>query len=175
MKNTLLLLATILAFGACSDESSTSGYPVYFSCDASIYPYNAVHGLGQYIIITQSGGKHSYKVRYYEGSGETEKTEQLTAIQIQQGTFHYGLGGLIIGRPSAMSDGNIYAFDLACPKCELRSRKLTVTQPIGQAHCTKCSSKYDLNSGGIPIEGDSRPMWRYKVAESMPPYIVVSN
>ena len=174
MRKKILLLATIIAtLTACTDEASNSSYPVYFSCDASIPPYNSMHGLGQYIIVTQSGGA-AYKVRYYEGSNEVEKTDRLTAIQLQQGTFYYGLGGLIIGTPSTY-DGNKWAFDLACPKCDSRNRKLTITQPIGHAHCTKCGSKYDLNSGGIPIEGDSRPMWRYRVAEGMPPYVVVAN
>ncbi|MBR2416737.1 MAG: lipoprotein [Bacteroidaceae bacterium] len=173
MKRTILIITTLLTLAACSDEGSNSGYPVYFSCDATIYPYNIVQGYGQYITITRSGGT-DYKVRYYEGREEVEKTERLTAIQLQQGTFHYGLGGLIIGTPSAF-DGNKWAFDLACPKCDLRSRKLTVTQPVGHAHCEKCGSKYDLNSGGIPIEGDTRPLWRYRVVEGLPPYIVVAN
>ncbi|MBQ8542434.1 MAG: hypothetical protein IJ436_03060 [Bacteroidaceae bacterium] len=173
MKRTIFIIATILMLAACDDERSNSGYPVYFSCDASTYPYNIVQGLGQFITITRSGGT-AYKIRYYEGRNEVERTENLTAIQLQQGTFHYGLGGLIIGTPAAY-DGNKWAFDLACPKCDLRSRKLTITLPIGHAHCNKCGSKYDLNSGGIPIEGDTRPLWRYRVVEGLPPYIVVAN
>lgn len=173
MKRAIFIITAILAVTACSDESSSSGYPVYFSCDASIYPYNIVQGLGQYITITRSGGA-AYKIRYYEGREEVEKTEKLTAIQLQQGTFQYGRGGLIIGTPSAY-DGNMWAYDLACPKCDLTNRKLSVTQPVGHAHCTKCNSKYDLNSGGIPIEGDTRPLWRYKVVQGLPPYIVVTN
>lgn len=173
MKHTLVIITLIAALTACSDERSNSGYPVYFSCDASIYPYNIVHGLGQYITISRSGGT-AYKVRYHEGSKEVERTENLTAIQLQQGTFHYGLGGLIIGTPAAY-DGNKWAFDLACPKCDIRSRKLTVEQPVGHAHCEKCGCKYDLNSGGIPIEGDTRPLWRYRIVEGLPPYIVVTN
>ena len=172
MKRTILIISTILTMAACSDESSNSGYPVYFSFDASIYPYNIVQGLGQYITITRSGGT-AYKVRYQEGHEEVEKTENLTAIQLQQGTLHYGLGGLIIGTPSAF-DGNKWAFDLACPKCDLVNRRVTIEQPIGQAYCKECSCRWDLNSGGIPIEGDTRPLWRYRVAEN-PPNIIIMN
>lgn len=174
MKKTLTLLTAvaITLLSACSDERSNSGYPVFFSCDATIYPYNKVQGYGEYITITRSGAT-AYKIGYHEGHEWKETTERLTAIQLQQGTFRYGLGGLIIGTPSAY-DGNKWAFDLACPKCDLMSRKLTLTQQ-GHAYCEKCGCKYDLNSGGIPTEGDTRPLWRYRATEGMPPYIFITN
>lgn len=175
MKNitTILLLALLLTTNSCDDVSSNSGYPVYFHCDATSYPHNIVQGYGQYITVTRSMNGLAYKVRYHEGRAEKEMTINLSAMQTQSGAFHYGLGGLIIGTPSAF-DGNKWAFDLACPKCDSRNRKLTVEQPSGHAHCTECGCKYDLNSGGIPIEGNSRPLWRYRVAENGPNIIIMN-
>ena len=164
---TLVLLAT-----SCDKESESrySYYPVSFSCDASIHPYNIVHSYGEYIIITREGAS-DYKVQW---NNDKEMIVRLTAQQAMYGNIYYGLGGLIIGRPSAY-DGNIMAFDLACPNCEQAEHKLTVTQPVGHAECAKCGSIFDLNSGGIPIKGVARrPLWQYKVVENNP-YIIITN
>ena len=169
------ILATLLmafAFVACDDESTQSGYPVYFKYTYT-YPLTIAEGAGQFIVIEREG-LTAFSVTYYEGAAKRKKKIELSEWQLKEGAMHYGLGGLILGKPSAF-DGNRWAYDLACPKCDLRSRKLTVTQPVGHAHCEKCGSKYDLNSGGIPIEGDTRPLWRYRVVEGVPPYIVVAN
>lgn len=170
---TILTVALPILLVSCSEEASNSGYPVNFVCDASIHPYNIVQGYGEYITIKRSGNGTEYIVNYREGDGEKEQTVKLSAFQLQQGTFHYGRGGLIIGTPSAF-DGNKWAFDLACPKCDLVNRRVTIEQPIGQAYCKECSCRWDLNSGGIPIEGDTRPLWRYRVAEN-PPNIIIMN
>lgn len=165
-----LLLAALLLAACSDDEETSSGYPVSFSMDASVHPYNIVHGYGEFIVVTRSGAS-AYKVAY--GAGE-EKIENMTELQMQQGLY-FGLGGLVIGTPSAC-DGNVWAFDLACPKCDSQSKKLDVSLNTGvaHAHCAKCGSKYDLNSGGVPIEGETRTMWRYKVLRN-DPYIIVQN
>ncbi len=173
MKRAIFIITAILALAACNDDSNSSGYPVSFNCDATIYPYNIVQGYGQYITVTRSKNGTAYKVTYNEGREQKELTVNLSAIQLQTGVFHYGLGGLIIGTPSAF-DGNKWAFDLACPNCDSRNRKLTIEESIGHAHCTTCGCKYDLNSGGIPIEGKSRPLWRYRVMENGPNIIVMN-
>ena len=166
MRTKILLTAiTLIAtLASCSDDSESlySNYPVSFSCDASIHPYNIVHGYGEYIIITRDGAT-AYKVQW---AGNKELIVRLTAQQAMYGNSFYGLSGLIIGTPSAC-DGNIMAFDLACPHCEQAGRKLEVTHSLGHAHCEKCGSKFDLNSGGIPLEGPARrPLWQYKVAKN---------
>lgn len=166
MKKIKIFLAAtaFVLFTSCisDNESRYSYYPVNFSCDASIHPYNIVHGYGEYIIITRNNGT-SYKVAW---AGNKEMIVQLTAQQTMYGSNLYGLGGLIIGTPSAC-DGNIMAFDLACPHCEQAGRRLTVEQPIGHATCKKCNSKFDLNSGGLPFEGVAkRPLWQYQVLEN---------
>ena len=159
----LAIIAAAMLATACTDEESSGGYPVYFKCGDE-YPVSITHGSGQFIQIERDGAS-AYKLTYYEGDVRREKRVQRTAAEIREGALRYGLGGLIVGTPSAY-DGERWAFDLACPKCELASRKLTIDLDEGfaHAHCTKCASKFDLNSGGIPIEGDSRrAMFRYKV------------
>lgn len=167
----LIAITTLLLIG-CDNISSSSGYPVNFNCDATVYPYNIVQGYGQYIVVTMSKNGAAYKVAYYEGREKKELTIDLTAAQLT-GRFYYGLGGLIIGTPMVF-DGNKWAFDLACPKCDSRSRKLTVEHATGHAHCTNCGSKYDLNCGGLPIEGETRPLWRYRVIENGPNIIIMN-
>ncbi len=174
MKNRIALIAATIAlalFASCSDDSESiySHYPVSFSCDASIHPYNIVHGYGEYLIITRNGAA-AYDVEWAKG----KQTVRLTAQQAMFGGPLYGLGGLIIGKPMAC-DGNIMAFDLACPHCEEPGRTLTITHNNGVAHCEKCNSKFDLNSGGLPIEGPvRRPLWRYSVTMN-DPYMIIAN
>lgn len=173
-KQFLFYFIIVLMFIACSDDKSTSNYPVNFSCDISLPPYNIVQGFGEYITITSKKGGAAYTINYREGSIDKDMTVDLSAWQLQQGAFSYGLGGLIIGTPSALSEPEICAFDLACPKCDLVRCKLTIIHPEEHAYCEKCGSKYSLNDGGIPIEGDTRTLWRYRVVQNLP-YIYVIN
>ena len=66
--------------------------------------------------------------------------------------------GLIVGY-STWSDLTFYAYDRECPNCfnpdvvPIRSKALQMSS-TGIATCPSCHRKYDLNSGGIIVEGD---------------------
>lgn len=154
-----LLLTIILAFTGCDEESPYSGYAVNFSFDKSIHPYNQVNSYGQFICVRRGANVGEYKLTDTLGKTQTVNIPQ---IQIQQGTFHYGCGGLIIGTPMNC-DGAIWAYDWACPKCDNSRHRINLDYTFGHAICPNCATKFDLNSGGIPIDGDSRPLWRYRV------------
>ena len=176
MKNKILFAVTsiVLAlFTSCSDNDSSrySHYPASFSFNSSIHPYYIATNPGEFITITRSGAT-AYKVEWAKG----ELTVQLSQQDIMLGGPYYGLGGLIIGIPAA-GDGNIIACDLACPHCERAEKKLTIIHSHGHAHCNKCGSTFDLNSGGIPIEGPAqRTLWQYRVFRSETnPIINITN
>ena len=159
--NILLLSAAILLSG-CEEESPYSGYRVNFSFDSGIHPYIQAKSFGQFICVERKGAGQ-YTLTDARGGKQIVNIPQ---IQLQQNPFYYGLGGLIIGTPSAYGDGSLVAYDKACPKCDYSNRKVVIDYVMGYAKCDKCNSTFDLNSGGIAIEGNSRPLWRYRVFEN---------
>ncbi|MBQ5663776.1 MAG: hypothetical protein IIV19_05025 [Bacteroidaceae bacterium] len=158
MKRITLLFTLILLFAtnSCDIESSASGYSVYFTCDYGFHPFNQITSFGQFITVKRKNNK-SYEVTDANGY---KTTTNLTEIELRT-PYYYGLGGLIIGTPS-MCDGNIWVYDWACPACETARYRLEITHDAtGLATCTNCGNIYDLNSGGIPVKGKSRPLWKY--------------
>ena len=65
-----------------------------------------------------------------------------------------------------MGDGNIWAYDWACPNCDIARYRVEIDYTMGYAICPHCAVKFDLNSSGIAIEGKSRPLWRYRVYDN---------
>lgn len=157
-----LLLTFVLAFTGCDEESPYSSYVVNFSFDKSIHPYNQANSYGQFICVRRGANAGQYKLTDALGNTQTVNIPQ---IQVQQSTFYYGCGGLIIGTPMNC-DGNIWAYDWACPKCDNSRYRVDIDYTMGHATCPNCATKFDLNSGGIPIEGNSRPLWHYRVYDS---------
>lgn len=156
MRRAIAILFTIIAAVSCDTESPYSGYSVFFTCDASFHPFNQASSFGQFITVRRKSST-SYEVTDAQG---IKHTRNLTEAEARQ-KFFYGLGGLIIGTPS-MEDGNIWAYDLACPNCEMARYRLLLDD-VGRASCNNCGSIYDLNCSGIHIEGKSRILWRYRV------------
>ena len=160
MKRAIFILtALLLTLCGCEVESPYSGYKAHFVFDATIHPYNQAKSPGQYICVRKGANAGQY--RLIDALGK-ETTVSIPQIQLQQSQFYYGLGGLIIGTPMT-KDGNIWAFDWACPSCDKASSRLKIDRTMGHATCPDCGTKFDLNSGGIAIEGKSRPMWQYRI------------
>ena len=155
-----LILSTIL-FAACDDESQYSIYRANFMFDKSIHPYIQVNSYGQFICVKR-GSAGQYKLT--DATGRTQ-TVNIPQIQMQTNPFHYGLGGLIIGTPMNC-DGSIWAYDWACPTCDSQRYRVEIDYTMGHATCPRCATKFDLNSSGIAIEGESRPLWRYRVYDN---------
>jgi nitrite reductase/ring-hydroxylating ferredoxin subunit len=81
--------------------------------------------------------------------------------EVQSRVFSFGLAGIIIGSPW-YGDGQIYAYDLGCPQCDLPSARLTVnTTPY--AKCAKCGASYELNNHGYATNG-GHPLYRYPIS-----------
>lgn len=157
MKTKAIALLLILMGAACSRsyEVFSNKYPVSFSCDVSRTPFNKLQTSGYFLTVRPTPTMDGYKVREPDGREQT-----FPYTEIQNRVFHFGLGGLIIGKPY-FGDGTIYAYDLGCPHCDRASAYLTV-DAVGMATCSKCSNAYDLNNNGIAKTGDSRPLYRYR-------------
>jgi hypothetical protein len=157
----MLLMSTIFVSISCGEKYSifSEKYPVNFGFDTSIAPYNQVFGMGVFITARISG---NYLV--VTSSDGTEYKFPLTEVDAR--TFRMGLGGLIIGTPSLNNDEiSIWAYDLACPICDLAKYRLSV-EYSGIARCSHCATRFDLNNSGFVISSsakDARPLYRYPV------------
>ena len=160
MKKTLVILL-ILIGAACSRsyEVFSNKYNVSFSCDISISPFNKVQTSGYFLAVRPTPTKDGYKVKEPDGRELT-----IPYTEVHSRVFNFGLAGLIIGKPY-FGDDEYCAYDLGCPSCDLPSIRLNVGME-GNATCAKCGNTYDLNNGGIPKTGDSRPLYRYRVSLS---------
>ena len=161
MKKTLVILL-ILIGAACSRsyEVFSNKYNVYFSCDISNHPFNKVQTSGYFLAVRPTPKKDGYyKVREPDG-----REQPIPYTEIHSRVFNFGLAGLIIGKPY-FGDDEYCAYDLGCPSCDLPSVRLNVSME-GNATCAKCGNTYDLNNGGIPKTGDSRPLYRYRATLS---------
>lgn len=161
MKRAFFILLAISAFAlsGCDDESPYSGYRVNFSFNPNMHPYNQALSPGQYICVRKGSSIGQYRLT--DALGNTQ-TVNIPEFQLQSSPFYYGLGGLIIGTPMA-ADNTLWAFDWACPNCEQARFRLNIDRVLGHASCSNCGVKFDLNSGGIAIDGKSRPMWHYRI------------
>ena len=157
-----LLLISILTLAACEGDNPYSSYHANVIFDGNIYPYNQARSFGQFICIRKGDNIGEYKVT--DAIGQTI-TVSIPQIYLQQGKFYYGLGGLIIGTPS-IGDGTLWAYDWACPSCDLARYRVEIDYTMGHATCPRCATKFDLNSSGIAIDGDSRPLGRYRVFDN---------
>lgn len=153
----LLAFTVLLALHACtrSYEIYSTKYRVSFSCDISLPPFNSLNTLGHFLAVRPTAAKDGYKVRLPNG-----KEQQFPFTEIQNRIFEFGLAGILIGRPY-FGEGEIYAYDLACPQCDKSSARLTANTD-GIATCAKCGNVYDLNNSGVALNSDSRPLYRYR-------------
>lgn len=136
------------------DVLYSSKYPVSFSCDISMPPFNSIHTLGCFITVRQRPTKDGYTV--YTNTG---MTYEYPLTEVQSRVFSFGLAGLIIGSPRC-AEGEVYAYDLGCPQCDVSSARLSITKE-GLAICNKCGNTYDLNNNAKSAEDNSCP-YRYR-------------
>ena len=163
MKRALITLFAIsVVLMGCDYTSPYSGYPVNFVFDSTIHPYNQATSPGQFISVRQGTNAGQYTLTDAQGNTQTVNIPQ---IYLRQSKFYYGLGGLIIGTPMN-TEARMWAFDWACPNCDKAGCRVDIERTTGLATCPECGVKFDLNSGGIAIEGKSRPMWQYRIIGS---------
>lgn len=157
MKKIFILLC-LIGLVSCDGDSPYSGYAAYFSVDATHHPFNQIYGVGQYIRIKRKT-RSTYEVTDVLGN---KYEKQLSEYEVRQG-FQYGYGGFIVG---TNYEGTLMAYDWACPNCDMSIHRLELND-IGQATCSNCNTTYDLNIGGIPIEGTSRErLWQYRIFQA---------
>ena len=153
----LITLVALIAAASCTHSYGvfSNKYPASFSCDISKVPFNKTQTYGYFIAVRPKPSGGGYMVKE-PGSNEQE----YPYTEIESRVFQFGLGGLILGKPY-FGDGQVYAYDLACPQCDRASARLSIDAE-GTATCPKCHTTYDLHNEGVAKKGQSRPLYRYR-------------
>lgn len=157
---TLLALTLILTTGCVSDEASPwAQFGAFFqfrpvtAAPKTLLP--ALGNPGEWCYVTMDG--QSYQFRH----ATTGHTDSYPKTQITQYGTTVWVAGLIVGTPTMAEIGATtpapMAYDLACPACHTTDgvrRSVTISNAaLGRASCTRCHRTYDLQAGGIVIDG----------------------
>ena len=119
---------------------------------SAMTPYSGV-----FVAITLKDKGGAQYFQFTSNQGQT--TESIFNAIDQRRTILLGMNeGLIVGY-TTWNDLTFYAYDRECPNCfnpdaiPVRSKALQMSS-TGIATCSSCHRKYDMNSGGIIVEGD---------------------
>ena len=159
---TYYIIALLTLLTACGDtEYEYSGYPCNFVFNNSVGQSPALtsatnpNSPGIFCRVTLSGGNY---FSFTTNQGLSDRVA-LTAIDKQRtikiGT--YNETGIILGYGNLNNPPVFYAYDSQCPNCfrntNLPRYQLTM-HTDGTAECGSCRRKYDMNNGGIVVDGD---------------------
>lgn len=175
MKNAVsIVLSALLLMPLMSCENSYSvfstKYRVNFRCDPNVPPFNSAVSMGTFVSVRCPGTE----LVVTDSDGKVSKW-QLSEMELRNSAF--GLGGIIIGTPSLDNvNGDVYAYDLACPSCDDASARLKF-DGTGVAVCPDCKTRYNLNNNGFVISSEtdaSHPLYRYPVSRTLESIIVAN-
>lgn len=136
---------------------------------------------GVYCIIRCSfvNGRYSFSFENNQGQ-KSDAPVWFNGIDLRLESWkHVGMNnGLIVGYGNLDNPSPFFAYDLQCPNCfdanvlPQRSCELKVSSD-GIAVCSSCRRKYNLNTGGNVVAGESgKKLTRYR-ASSTGPYGVL--
>ncbi len=159
---TYYIIAVLTLFTACGDtEYEFSKYPAFFIFENNAGRSQALASAmnpmspGIFCRITTSGANY---YSFTSNQGLSDKAVK-TAID-QNRTVKLGVyneTGIIVGYGNLNSPATFYAYDSQCPNCykntSLPRYSLTMNTD-GTADCGSCHRKYDMNNGGLVIDGD---------------------
>ena len=136
---------------------------------------------GVYCIIRCSfvSGRYSFSFENNQGQ-KSDAPVWFNGIDLRLESWkHVGMNnGLIVGYGNLDNPSPFFAYDLQCPNCfdanvlSQRSCELKMSSD-GIAACSSCHRKYNLNTGGNVVAGESgKKLTRYR-ASSTGPYGVL--
>ena len=190
MKHHQFLLASLLLLTGCSADKEFSEWPCRFEYDNSIHSDATLASAldkssrGVFCLITEST-RGGVKYLNFQNSSGLISEPVAESYEEAQKQFILGLNnGIIVGFQTLNTDsphGGFMAYDQQCPNC-VRNENNTVNPNYriqmsdnGIATCGKCGKKYDLNNGGIILNGnkDDTGLEKY-VANTLGPFSWVS-
>jgi hypothetical protein len=138
---------------------------------------------GVFCLITESTRAGVKYLHFQNSDGLTSQKPE--SAEESQANFVLGLNnGIIVGFQTLNTDGmngGFVGYDVQCPNCVRRenntiSPNYRVTMAgTGIATCSKCGRKYDMNNGGILLNGEEGDTGLEKyVAATTGPFGLVS-
>lgn len=166
----LVVLLMLSGCGKLEDEYSTR-YRCRFLFNNAIHNNTRIQAActswGTFVHITLTGNR-TVKLEVFGQDAElvqpvASEQPELYALGIDNGS------GLFIGC-SSFNDGAIYVFDGQCPNCYsggMTSYRLAFSQSGQWVTCPSCHRSYDLNNGGLVVQGDAgSKLYRYRASYS---------
>jgi nitrite reductase/ring-hydroxylating ferredoxin subunit len=99
-------------------------------------------------------------------------SKAFTLKNVNLNTTRVGFGGVLVVHAS---DGQFYAFDLACPHEANRSVLVEADANTVHAVCPKCGTKYDIGFGSGAPNGVGKDYLRRYTVMGSDPRLTVSN
>ena len=171
---------TALLLAACNgDDKYTRGY-----CNLTINnqtehqnatlaramdPYSRV-----FVCITTTVHDGATFFRFTDNNGSPATEERFSSLDAKRNPIVGMNNGIIVGFGNGTTQA-FYAYDRECPNCfnpnaiPVKSYPLNVATN-GIASCNNCRRKYDLNIGGILVEGDYGSKMTHYRSGSTGPY-----
>ena len=182
-------LFTLHLFTSCEADQEYSTWPCRFSYNNQVHQDETLatalekNSRGVFCLITESTRAGVKYLNFRNSDGlETQKSESEEEVQAR---FILGLNnGIIVGFQTLNSDGaygGFVGYDVQCPNCVRRENNTlnpnyrVSMASTGIATCSKCGKKYDMNNGGIVLNGEKGDTGLEKyVANTTGPFGVVS-
>ena len=186
---TLLLAVGCCLLAACSADEEYSTHACRFTYNNMIHNDPTLNSAlnassrGVFCLISENTRAGVRYLVFENNLGQTSK-QQETAEEVEA-KFILGLNnGIIVGFQTLNTDGangGFVAYDVQCPNCVSRTNNTAnpnfrvTMESSGIATCSKCDKKYDMNNGGIILNGEEgdRGLDKY-VASTTGPSGVVS-
>jgi len=186
---TLLLAVSCCLLAACSADEEYSTHACRFTYNNMIHNDPTLNSAlnassrGVFCLISENTRAGVRYLVFENNLGQTSK-QQETAEEVEA-KFILGLNnGIIVGFQTLNTDGangGFVAYDVQCPNCVSRTNNTAnpnfrvTMESSGIATCSKCDKKYDMNNGGIILNGEEgdRGLDKY-VASTTGPSGVVS-
>ena len=180
MRRLLILLGIILLVG-CEAENEFTSWRCRFIYDNSLHldltlasaANPSISGIFCKITEESQGGT---KYLVFENNQGATSRQQETAQDLRS-NLRLGLNnGIIIG---VQNFGGFTAYDLQCPNCVRRENNtinpnyqlILDKKGSGIVSFSKCGNRYDMNSGGVVVEGKEgdKGLERYRNAKTSGP------
>ncbi len=158
-------LILLLLTHSCTEDIGTeyAQVPAFLR----VQPVSAVQPLNAALNSPGVFCKVTFSAKYYHFENNHGQSMQTNRTALDAYGKPQYLNGFIIGTPNVPDLSGVMqpvAFDLACPTCyneALIQRELTINE-LGEAHCSRCETTYDLNNMGFPKDGPgTHVMLRY--------------
>lgn len=158
----------LLLLCGCTADSEYSMWPCAFAFDNSIYLDDVLStamdagSRGVFCRISEETRQTVRGLNFTSSDGRTSRVE-LKGNEMRT-TYVLGLNnGIIVGYQTLNTDGRnagFVGYDEQCPNC-VRNTNNTVNpnyrvsmSTAGIATCRRCNKRYDLNNGGIILDGE---------------------